>query len=520
MYESYLSRLRCLREDAPPEMLRGGLKGIEKESLRVTEDGRLAQTPHPRVLGSALTHPAITTDYSEALLEFITEPHADVTDAIAELGDIHRYTATRIGDEILWATSMPCALDGEDGIPIADYGGSNVGFMKHVYRRGLAWRYGKVMQTIAGSHFNYSLPDSVWPLLIDCEGSVESVRAYRDDAYFALVRNFQRYGWLVPYLAGASPAICRSFAPEGLTGFSTLGSGTMYLPHATSLRMSDIGYKNEDQAGMGICYNSLSSYVRTLTRAITTPWPRYQEIGTQVDGEWRQLNCNRLQIENEYYSFVRPKQIAESGERPTLALERRGVAYVEIRALDIDPDHPEGVSEPMLRFLELFLIFCALQDSPVIDDDERREIERNQRLAATCGRQPGLLLGREGEAIGLRDWGLELVEALQPLAELMDSGADAPVFTEALIHQRRKLTDPDLTPSARQLATLADHGQSFFRQAMETSRSHMRSLQEPALSPDQDARYSELARRSLEAQAAVEAADGEPFEVYLARYFE
>ena len=159
MHSILHQRLTRLFNADPQVLLKGRLMGLEREALRVAPDGYISQVPHPAALGSALTHPLITTDYSEALLEFITPPLPDAEATLQGLDEIHRFVYPRIGDELLWSASMPCILAGEASIPIADYGRSNRGQMKHVYRRGLAWRYGRIMQVIAGIHFNFSLPD-------------------------------------------------------------------------------------------------------------------------------------------------------------------------------------------------------------------------------------------------------------------------------------------------------------------------------------------------------------------------
>src|SRR5690554_2847852 len=152
-----------LRPDA--SVLKGILRGIEKEGLRVDAEGALARTPHPTQLGSALTNPSITTDYSEALLELITGTHGSIQSLRGELEDVHRFVASQLQNEFIWNQSMPAILPGEADIPIGWYGSSNTGMLKHVYRRGLAERYGKAMQCIAGVHYNFSLPDELWGLL-------------------------------------------------------------------------------------------------------------------------------------------------------------------------------------------------------------------------------------------------------------------------------------------------------------------------------------------------------------------
>ena len=520
MHRSTDRRVRAIQREGQRGLLLSSYKGLEKEGLRVTPVGRIAQSPHPEALGSALCHPSITTDYSEALLEFVTPPCRDLGELIECLTDLHRYTYHHIGDERLWATSMPCMLDGDREIPIADYGHSNVGWMKHIYRRGLDWRYGRAMQAISGIHFNYSFSDEFLAVLQAAEGDERDATTYRSQAYFRLIRNFQRYGWLVPYLFGASPAICRSFTQGQNLHFHEYGEHTFYEPHGTSLRMSDIGYKNKAQAGLKVSYNSLPSYIESLRRAINTPDPEYARIGTYVDGEWRQLNTNVLQIENEYYSFVRPKARARRGEQPTAALARAGVEYVEIRALDLDPFEPLGVGVSQLQLLETLLLFCLLQDSPPIDAHEQGRIDSNQGLVARWGRDPDLELHRgDGRRVPLRQWADELFEAMVGPAELLDELRDEASYAQVLAHYRQRIHDPDQTPSARVLASMRDHGEEFIDFAHRLSRQHEQLFKQTALPAELDQRLLSQAAESRTAQQRMEAADELSFDAYLAHYF-
>ncbi|HEX7030323.1 MAG TPA: glutamate--cysteine ligase [Gammaproteobacteria bacterium] len=503
-------------------LFHGGLKGLEKESLRVNADGRLARTGHPAALGSTLTHPFITTDYAEVLLEFITPPHADARATLEFLHDVQRYAYANMSDELLWATSMPCRLGRDEDIPIALYGSSNVGRMKHVYRRGLGHRYGRRMQTISGVHFNYSLPEHFWPAWRDRFGG-EDLESIRNAAYFGLIRNFQRLGWLIPYLFGASPAVCRSFleaAGAELPGIEITDSHTAYLPFATSLRMSDIGYRNKAaQAALNVSYNDLDSYVGSLGRAIDTPWPPYSKIGVRDGDDWQQLNDHILQIENEYYSFIRPKNITRSGEKPTLALKRRGVSYIEVRALDVSAFDPAGVNLPELYFLEVFLAFCLLSASPPISADEQAEIDHNQTLVATRGREPGLALRHNGQEVALRAWADEALEAMQSVAEILDSCEPDRRYSSALAAQREIAADPERTPSARMLREMSANEESFFEFAMRKSVEHREAYLAQPLAPERETFFREAAERSLAEQRAIEAADTLTFEEYLERYF-
>lgn len=521
MYRSSEQRLASLQSEGVRGLLKDSLKGLEKESLRVTPRGVISQLPHPTALGSALTHPSITTDYSEALLEFITAPERRLHDMLAQLDAIHSYVYRNIGDELLWSASMPCIAGPDSDIPIAEYGESNTGRMKHVYRRGLAWRYGRRMQAIAGIHFNYSFSQAFINVLRQADRSPLDEQAFRSEAYFGLIRNIQRYGWLIPVLFGASPALCKSFLGGAPDTFQRFDAHTLYEPWATSLRMSDVGYKNKAQAALAVSYNDLDSYVASLVAAMRTTDPDYARIGTCVDGEWRQLSSSILQIENEYYSFVRPKAVAQPGERPTAALKRAGVEYVEIRALDLDPFTPAGVGRDALCFIETLLVFCLLQDSPPIDAHELRHINHNQGLVARDGRNPQRLLRQgDGREVLLRDWALTLIDAMQGPATLLDELREGTPYAEALRDCRARIEDPNRTPSARVLQSMREHGENFIQFGLRVSKAHRAHFLAARLDPAVDAKFQSLAADSLRQQAEIEAAEQEPFETHLARYLD
>ncbi|MGH8188345.1 MAG: glutamate--cysteine ligase, partial [Steroidobacteraceae bacterium] len=344
--------------------------------------------------------------------------------------------------------------------------------MKEVYRRGLGHRYGRIMQAISGVHYNYSFPAHLWPVLADTMRVRKADHDFISAQYFALLRNYRRYGWLILYLFGNSPAVCASFVKGRTHTLRELSPGTLYEPHATSLRMSDLGYRNKSQAGVQISVNSLDEYVRDLAAAVSTPHPEYEKIGVKVDGEYRQLNANLLQIENEYYSYIRPKRVARSGERPTQALRRGGVEYVEFRALDVSAFDPVGVNQNKLRFLEAFAALCLLKPSDPIGAGEQQLLDENHALTAHRGREPGLQLNRNGRALELRTWALELTDSMRGICELLDAGDEQRPYTAALELQESKIHDPRLTPSARSLEELRTTRESFAQFALRMSRVH------------------------------------------------
>ncbi|MGD8175176.1 glutamate--cysteine ligase [Marinimicrobium sp. ARAG 43.8] len=505
------------------DTLKGILRGVEKESLRVTPGGDLAQGEHPRDLGSALTHPHITTDYSEALLEFITEPFTSVEALLGQLDDIHRYTYSVLDGEWLWPASMPCALKGDEGIPVAQYGRSNSGTMKTVYRLGLAHRYGRTMQTIAGVHYNFSLPDQFWRELQALEGDAQSLQDFKTERYFDLIRNFRRYSWLLIYLFGAAPAVCRSFVRNRQHRLEPFNGDehTLHAPYATSLRMGDLGYQSDAQQSMIVCYNDIASYLQTLCGAITQPHAAYEAIGLKDEsGGYQQLNTSLLQIENEFYSSVRPKRTTQRGETALQALRLRGVEYVEVRCVDLNPFEPLGISAEQIHFLDAFLLFCLLRSSPKTHNQEYRNIQENQERIVYRGREPGLKLCREDGEVLMNEWAHELLAAIRDCAVSLDASRGQTDTGQASVAaQQRKLDDPELTPSARVLAGMRREQQTFFRYTMTQAQQHGDRFRRRPLAADMQAHYRAMAAKSLQDQRAVEAADTLSFEDYLANYY-
>ena len=502
--------------------VRGIRRGIERESLRITPEGRLSPLDHPRQLGAALTNANITTDYSESLMEFIT-PVSDSLDVLlAQLGDIHRFTQQNIGDERLWPLSMPCFIGGEESIRLAQYGRSNTGRKKTLYRQGLHHRYGSMMQVIAGVHFNFSMPDSFWNEWLSLQQPECCQCKLISDSYMGLIRNVYRFGWLIPYLFGASPALCSSFLQGRDTGlpFERVGKGTLYLPYATSLRLSDLGYTNKSQASLNISHNNLPDYLTSVRRALDTKDEAFAAMGIKVGDEYRQLNDHVLQLENELYAPIRPKRTPRSGERAVVALERRGIDYIELRTLDINPFTPFGVELQQLRFLDLFLVWCLLRPSPVLDAAEIERNRHNMSHVALEGRRPGLqLMTAEGE-LPLRVWGEQLFDELQLVAQLLDRANGRIHYQLALQAQRDKLIDPDKTLSAQVLTHLLQHdldNAEFGRQQAELFH---QQLQHAPLQYWEANYFTDEAQASLLKQAELEADDHQSFDDFLRQYLQ
>ena len=512
--------VQALSQPERIDAVRGLRRGLERESLRITADGKLSPIDHPQVLGAALTHSNITTDYSESLMEFITPVSDSLDSLLAQLGDIHRFTHQYIGDERLWPLSMPCFIGGEESIRLAQYGSSNVGKMKTLYRQGLHHRYGSMMQVIAGVHFNFSMPDSFWSEWQALHEESCCQCKLISDSYMGLIRNVYRFGWLVPYLFGASPALCQSFLQGRETGlpFQSVGKGTLYLPYATSLRLSDLGYTNKSQAALNINHSHLRGYVASVRRALATIEPSFAAMGVKKDDAYLQLNDKVLQLENELYAPIRPKRTPRSGERTLVAIERRGIEYIELRTLDVNPFAPFGVDLAQLRFLDLFLVWCLLRPSAELTDEEILRNRTNMNRVTLEGRRPGLMLETDSGEKLLPELGKELFDELALVAQLLDQAYGKVTYQLALKEQREKLSDPSKTLSARFLNLLLeknmDNGE-FGRQQAESF--HQLLKQEPLRYWEKNY-FIDEAEASLVKQSELEADDHQLFDDYLKQY--
>lgn len=504
--------------EAHPDALKGIGRGIERETLRVNPNGHLATTGHPESLGSALKHDWITTDFAETLLEFITPVDKSIDRSLAFLRDIHRHVARELGQERMWPFSMPGYVDDVENIELAQYGSSNIGKMKTLYRQGLKNRYSALMQIISGVHYNFSLPLSFWQEWADVKDA-ESGKETISAGYLRLIRNYYRFGWVIPYLFGASPAICSSFLQgrESKLPFETDGKGTLWLPYATSLRLSDLGYTNKSQSSLGITFNSLDGYVAALKAAIKTPSEEYAAMGTKdANGNWLQLNTNVLQIENELYAPIRPKRVTRSGEAPSDALLRGGIEYIEVRSLDINPFSAIGVDANQARFLDLFLIWCTLADAPEMNSDELLCSRKNWNRVVMEGRKPGQVIGVgcSDTEHPLVDVGKALFADLRRVAEVLDSNDGSTQYQQVCDQLVASFDDPELTYSARILHAIKENGLTGAGVALAEQYRHLLCEEPLEILTEDD--FSRKALESVQAQEKLEQTDTLDFESYLA----
>ena len=517
---TFEERLAAVSSPLFKQTLQSIKHGIERETLRVKASGTMADDAHPAALGAPLTHSLITTDFSESLLEFITPPESDPKTSIAQLNDIHKFTYEAIGPQYLWPLSMPCFIDAQTSIPIARYGTSNVARMKEVYRQGLHNRYGSMMQVISGVHFNFSLPDEFWQQWCDLHGQSWD-KDTQSAHYFSLIRNFKRFAWIIPYLFGASPAICSSFIShkDVKHKFKKVGRGTLYMPYATSLRMSDLGYTSSAQSNLKICYNDLSTYVSSVRGAIGKKAPAYAHLSFDDINGWQQLNDNVLQIENELYSPIRPKQVAKSLEMPTNALQERGVSYLEVRSLDVNPYSPVGIELEQFYFLDVFLLYCLLAPSDKLNDVSRPLSQQNITDVVERGRDPKLMLSKDGTPILLKDWGDELIVELRKVATLLDDAKQSDAHLNAVNKQHDKFMEPSITPSGKWLNTLLEKNLDNSELGLALAKEYKAQASNANYSKIQAADFLSEAAESIVSRQEIEAQDNVDFTHFVSDYF-
>lgn len=496
------------------------LRGIEKEGLRVSPSGYISQQPHQEKLGSKLTHPYITTDYAESLLEFITPTFESISDMLEFLEQLHIYTYQAINDELIWVASMPCSLTKEADIPIADYGNSNVGMMKHIYRQGLAHRYGKNMQTIAGIHFNFSLKEPFWHEFHKQKKPNIELQTFKNEQYLRLTRNFFRNSWILTLLYGASPAACSSFDNNNNLNLTKQKDQSIYGEFATSLRMSDIGYSNNAQSELFIPYNNIADYCHALYKATTTKHPEFAKIPLKIDNQYQQLNQNILQIEAEYYSPIRPKRVAASGERPICALFKRGIEYIEVRILDLNPFIPTGISEEQIKFLDVFLITCLFDSDTELSQAEKNIIKKNEHLIVTQGRNPKLKLHTtDNKQITNKKRIADLGDKLLAVAASLDSANSDTDYYQTIIDELAKLETFDQLPSTKIINKILTEDKCFFDIAMTEAIKTKDYYKNKNLSSEVKHHLEKIAEDSLIKQKEIEDNDLISLDEQIANYF-
>lgn len=420
MIEDISKKIAWLKKK--PMILKNIFRGIERETLRIEKNGKFSSSKHPYLIGSSLTHRWITTDFSENLLEFVTPTSKNINYLLKFLQDVHSFVAYKTQNERMWPFSIPYLYNQSTSIQIAEYGKSQIGKIKQIYRTGLKNRYGDLVNTISGIHYNFSLPKIFWKNWKKYTTNLNHID-YVSCGYLNLIRNYYRFGWIIPYLFGASPAISKYFLKSNKYQFQENKEKILYLPWSTSLRLSDMGYTKTSIIDLNILFNDLESYIKNLDKAIHTTSKKFSNIGIKNEkGEFLQLNTNILQMESELYTPIRPKRKTRPGESLLCALKNKGIEYVEIRSLDINPFSPIGINKDQILILDLFLIWCALIDAPKMNKINILLNNKNWEKIIFEGRKPNqkIYINNQYETKSLTKIGEIIFQDLKKIAKIMD----------------------------------------------------------------------------------------------------
>lgn len=422
--------------------------GLERETLRVDEEGHLANTDHPSIFGDKLANPYISVDYSEQQIEVITPALNKGSEAytyVQALRDIVDLEAHK-KSELLWPNSMPCPMPKDDEISIAQYSDTPAGHEARAYREFLAEKYGKAQQMMSGVHYNFSFPQSLLEALYESENRSLSYREFVDECYLKVVRQYLRYAWVVVYLTGASSAFHCSVLRASCKGFTDLAIERLegdeaVLTEGTSCRNARFGYRNATPLYPD--YSSLQAYCASIANFV---------------------NRGDLSEPKELYASMRLK--GSNPANPMEALRSTGVAYLELRAIDVNPLFSAGVDPKDLAFLELFVLYLLLSEEQPLPTDWQIEAERNALLAAEAGRQPNLCLQRAEECIPLVQWADEILDGIDSTACAL--GLDD--SREVIETMRMRFQDPSQT-HAYKVAELAKR-EGFLRSQLALARQY------------------------------------------------
>lgn len=500
--------------------------GIERETMRIDQQGLIASTAHPKSLGLAFTNQYITTDFAESLIELVSPTFTDSADLMRWLRGLHSFVAQNIGDELLWPASMPPVLPDADNFTIANYGESHQGRIKNIYRRGLSLRYGRRMQTIAGIHLNLSFSKT----FLEYYNAINARDDCNNTIYFHLLRNYIRNSWLINYLFGSSPAADESFFnKQPLPNFLVKhGNSSYYHPHSTCLRMGRLGYNNRKHSDLRICFNSLDEYINAVKKLTAKPDDEYVAMGVKdASGSWQQLNTNVLQIENEYYASVRPKAVRNHEQKTIDALQENGTEYLEIRNLDLDPFSSCGIDEEQIRFMQMFSLYLSLIPSPPISAEECQYIRRlEDEIIMNNLQQDQEFKSLGGAAFNLADHTEEMLNDMEALAELLDglgdiggsgSTSDTP-YAYALKKQRAIVEGQTDLPALRQMKLMQNDKQSFVELMLSLATEHKNHLVQEQQADINNEMAQEAQRSITEGQQILEGQQDVPLDEFISNY--
>ncbi|MGE7873587.1 bifunctional glutamate--cysteine ligase GshA/glutathione synthetase GshB [Bacillus paramycoides] len=395
-----LSKLKHLFS---PKQLLSGNFGVEREMLRVNEEGNLSVKPHPSVFGDKVNNPYITTDFSESQIEVITPTFQSIEEIHHFLIALYDIVANNIGEEYLWGQSMPCRLPTDEDIPIAVFSDCEEGIEARRYREQLFEKYGGKKQLISGIHYNFSFSDDMLLRLYEEYYSELPFKVFKDEIYLKIARNYLRYRWLIIYLLGSTSAVHESFKKECVDCLNKISPHAYSNEGALSYRNSECGYGNE-----------------------TELLPNYTSVPSYVGSVQAFIEEKAIQSHKELYSQIRLKSKDEQNALESLLQD--GVKYVEMRSIDINPFEKSGISLDDLYFVHLFTLYLLTKEESTftswqVDADE------NQKRIARSGQIEDLFLLKDGVEVSKQEWAMTILEEIKHMNMVLCLGKEAVIDT-------------------------------------------------------------------------------------------
>lgn len=416
-----------LKKEKKIDTLFKGLHGIEREGLRVDSNLNLSKKDHPKELGDKFTDDYITTDFAESQLEIITPAFETIDKSVNFLKQLHKKISRSLNNEYLWPFSMPSALPSDEEIIIAKFGSTPEALEKEVYRKGLALRSGKMSQMISGIHYNFSFSEELWEFFYKENSHKMTMQEFKNDRLLELKKSLTNWSWLIVYFTGASPVKDSSYKCSRID--------SMKINNTTSIRMSRCGYRNT--APVNINYDSFDSYTKSIKIATETQHPEYTSLGIyDKGGEKQQMNDNILQIANEYYFPIRIKPKPGKGSFLDGLIDR-GAEYLELRMIDVNPFHAEGVDTKALKIIHLIIVCCFL-DLPEIGKPIQMDlsaIKKLEKIAIKGGTKLS-----DNDRLKVENLFLKLTEISEYFPQ---------EYSDALTHYKESLSNTKLLPWAK-----------------------------------------------------------------------
>ncbi|MDA3731003.1 bifunctional glutamate--cysteine ligase GshA/glutathione synthetase GshB [Niameybacter massiliensis] len=371
--------------------------GVEREGLRCDDKGHLVYTPHPEVFGEKLLNPYITTDFSESQVELITPVFQSIDETYAFLEGLYDIVAMEIKDEYIWPQSMPCIIPEDNEIPLATFCECKPGQEAYNYRKKLLAKYGGKKQLLSGIHYNFSFDEELIKELYKKATTDKSYRAFRDELYLKVARNYLRYRWLLIYLLGSTSVIHESYVEECVKQLEEVNEESYSNKGALSYRNSECGYTNKVEL-----------------------FPNYDSVEKYIVSVKAFIEESLIESPKELYSQIRLK--AHNNKVFLESLQEEGIAYLEYRSIDINPFDKAGIKKDDLYFMHLFNLFLLFkEESEYVNWQE--EALQNQRSIARFG-QKNITLLKDGESIQKETWGIEILEQIKEIDKVLDLGQE------------------------------------------------------------------------------------------------